>query len=102
MTTNERPSSVVPKSVTSTMFSWPIELASRASCSRRATKSLFAWNFSSSTFTATRLPMTRVLRLVDRAHPALADAAHDLVAAGQHRADQRIEARRPGPRARSP
>ena len=58
MTTNDRPSSVVPKSVTSTMFSWPIELASRASCSRRATRSRLLWNFSSSTFTATRLPIT--------------------------------------------
>ena len=91
MTTNERPSSVVPKSVTSTMFSWPMELARRASCSRRATKSLLAWNFSSSTFTATRLPMSVCLRLVHRAHPPLADPAHHLVAASQHRPDERVE-----------
>ena len=58
ITTKDRPSSVVPKSVTSTMCSCPIEPASRASCSSRATKSLLAWNFSSSTFTATRLPIS--------------------------------------------
>jgi hypothetical protein len=58
ITTKARPSLVVPKSVTSTMFSWPIELASRASCNRRATSSGFSRNFSSRTLTATRLPMT--------------------------------------------
>jgi hypothetical protein len=57
ITTKARPSSVVPKSVTSTMCSCPMALASRASCSRRATKSLLVRNFSSNTFTATRLPM---------------------------------------------
>ena len=41
--------------------------------------------------------MTRVLRLVDRAHAALADAAHDLVAVGQHGADERVEASTPPP-----
>ena len=34
----------------------------------------------------------RVLGLVDGAHPALADAADDLVAVGEHGADQGIEA----------
>ena len=58
ITTNDRPSAVVPKSVTSTMFSWPMALARRASCSRRATSSVFSRNFSSSTFTATWRPST--------------------------------------------
>ena len=57
MTTKARPSRVVPKSVTSTMFWWPMELAIRASCKRRAMSSSFSRNFSSSTLMATRLPM---------------------------------------------
>src|SRR5206468_7406083 len=40
------------------------------------------------------LAVRRALHLVDRAHAALAEAAHDLVATAEHRADrQRADAR---------
>ena len=84
---------MVPKSVTSTMFSWPMELASRASCSSRATKSLFAEELLQQHLHGDALADHRVLGLVDGAHPALADAADDLIAVGEHSADERIEAR---------
>ena len=56
ITTNERPSCVVPMSLTSMMWGLPIRLAARASRLNRSIASLSSAYLPSMTFTATRLP----------------------------------------------
>ena len=60
MTTKVRPSSVAPESVMSTMCSWRIDDASRASCTSRCATSGRSRYFSRSTLTATGLRQQHV------------------------------------------
>ena len=66
-----------PRSVTSTMFSWPIADAARASRRKRSSSSGRCASSGRSSLAASRLPSGRVLDLVDRAHPAGLDVADD-------------------------
>ena len=85
ITTNVRPSSVVPKSVMSMMCSLPTDDASCASCSSRCDDRLALRVLLEQHLHRDALADQRVGRLVDRAHAALPDLARDEVAPRQRR-----------------
>ena len=75
------PSGVRSTSVTCTTCALLICAATRASCRKRSTRPVRRASSGCRTLMATRVPSTVVLRLVDRAHPAVAEEAQELVLA---------------------
>ncbi len=94
MAKNTEPDAVSPKSVMSTMCSWPILEAAFASCMKRATRSRFAGEVFRQHLERDALLDEHVLGEIDDAHAALAELAEDLVAIGDGGADVGVGRRR--------
>ena len=91
MAKNTEPEAVSPKSVMSTMFSWPIFEAALASCMKRATRSALRAKSSRQDLERDLLLDEDVLGEVDDAHAAFAELADDAIAIGDGRADVGID-----------
>ena len=84
------PSGVVPKSVTSTMFGWPIRDAAFASCTNRRIVAVSRIDLALEHLDRERALDHRVARREHDAHAALADLALDEVAAVERLADELV------------